>query len=117
MVFYAGFHRQVAAAKDATTLRFMKRRGGSDAAEDVKQGSVRRYLEIEVEKTVNEDTDATEQCGGGQSSGGVFRPILQLGGRSAENLNQKPDGNAESYNARLDEQLQVIVMSLIDKEG
>ena len=105
------------AAKNAATLRFVERSRGGDSAEDVKQSGVGRDLEIEVKETVDEDADATKKGGDGESAGGLFRPIAQLAGSAANEQNQEPDGDARSDYAGFDQQLKIVVVGLIDKEG
>ena len=52
-----GFKDEIVVAS-AAALRFLKRRGGGQGAQNIKERGVRGYLEIEVEEAVHKNADA-----------------------------------------------------------
>src|SRR5208337_2993968 len=86
-------------------------------AENVKQRGVCRDLQIQIEKAVDQNSHTTEQRGHGHCTASRLSPILKFARRPAEDQDQKPDGDGESRQASLDQQLQIIVVRLVHEEG
>ena len=65
---------------------------------------------------MHQDSDATEQGRRGQRAARRLGPILKLGRPTPEDQHQKPGRDRESRHSRLDQQLQIIIVRLVDKE-
>ena len=111
-----GWLDQIVATGHAAALGFLEGSGGGNGAENVKQRSVGRDLEIEIHKAVHQDADTSEESGDGQSAAGGFSPVVYFGGGMTEDEHQKPDRDGESGETGFDQQLQIIVMSLVHEE-
>ena len=60
-------------------LRFLQGTGGSDRAQDIEHGRIRGDLQVEIEKAVNQDSDAAEQGGNGERAVDTFSPVVEFG--------------------------------------
>ena len=69
------FEDEIVAARLAP-LRFLKRGGRGDPAENVEQRGISGDLQVEVQKTMDKDSRATEDRGYGQRAIGCFGPIF-----------------------------------------
>jgi len=105
------------AAEHAAALRFLERGAGGYRTENIKQRRVGRYLKIEIEQAMHENSHAAKQRRHGQRAARSFRPILKLGRSPAEDDYQKPDRNRESHHSCLDQQSQIVIVCLVDEKS
>src|SRR5262249_6691441 len=102
---------------DHPALRFLQCRTRGDGAQRIEKHCIRVNLQVEVEKTVHQDAQASNQRGKSQNAIGIFGPIGKLRSRAAECRYQKPERDAEPDHSCFYQQLQVIVVRLIHEKA
>src|SRR5262249_28434037 len=84
-----------------------------DSTEDIEQRRISRDLQVRIEKAVNQQACATEQCGKCYRRIEIPTPIPQFLEGSANCQGEEPQHRQKAENPRFHQQLQVIVVSVV----